>query len=171
MIDTKHRAITLISYATLVAALAIIGYFAYFLLSDFNPIILYDETGEEIKYNKEEQSFYGVLIAGDSNKLKRGEVHYLEMNYCKTTNAKVEVEKHLVDGIFIQINDVDENGNYIRGAGTLKKGCDQELKIPFYLSEKVPLGEYRLRNKIDYKYSPIHTETRYIYSEIFEVVE
>lgn len=171
MIDRKHRAITLISYATLASALAIVAYFAYFLLSDFTPIVLFHPNGEEIQYDRQKESFYGVEIDDEDKKLEIGQVHYLKMNYCKTTNAKVEVEKHLVDGIFIQINDMDEDGNYIKGSGTLKKGCDTGLKIPFYLSKKVPLGEYRLRNKIDYKYSPIHTETRYIYSEIFEVVE
>lgn len=152
-----------LSYLTIALSLAMMVYVAYLLVRDFQPIMLYDNNGAPLEFDGE--SFYDLEILDDDKVLEKGLVHSYLVNYCRDTNVKAEVEKHLYDGILIEINDKD-----LSSGGSFSMGC-HTVELPFFLSEKVPVGTYRIRVRIDYQYSPIRVVTRYFYTEQFIVTD
>lgn len=162
---------TRLSYITLFFAVLLVVYVGYWSFADLTPITLYDAQGQELEYHPEKNEYVNIEVLDKDKELEKGEIHYYLLNYCRHMNVPAETEKHLVDGIFIQINDVDEEGNAVGGGGAFQKGCFENQKIPFYISSKVPNGKYRLRIRVDYKYNSLRTETRYFFTEIIEVID
>lgn len=158
----RSRFTLLIGLTTILASLTVLVYFAYYTLAPLTPIELFDEDGQPLEYDAEKKTFYGMKVVDEDGVLHRGEDAFYEINFCRYTTVGVDVEKHIVNGVFLELN--EENTS---SGGSFEKGCVEGLKLPFHVPELLPDGEYRLRARIDYKYAPIRTETRFFFTEPF----
>lgn len=171
--EVKSKLTMFVGLSVIFMSMLMIAYVAYYKLRDFHPIDLYDANGELLQYNKKERSWYGLdIVNGDGtphadNVIYHGETAFYRADFCRHTTARAVVEKHLVDGIFLQLNDPTEEDNIDTG-GSFKKGCDG-FNLPFYISPKIPVGKYRLQARVEYLYSPIHSEVRFFYTDPFEI--
>lgn len=155
------------AYLTIIVALAMATFVTWTFVADYKPIELYDREGNALPYDPVTKTFSDLKILERREVVEDGTIYYYEVNYCRYTDAKVSVEKHLVDGIFIELGDPADKTRL--GGGTFDIGCHENIKIPFFVSNKVPEGDYRLRARIDYHYYQWRDVNRTFLTERFHV--
>lgn len=163
---SQYRILLISAIGTFLAMLVLLAYVFYLALWDFKTIDLYNTDGELLETYQDGDVVVWEGLEIDKKEIEAGSVNFYTVNYCRHTEAKVDVEKHLVDGILIELGDTD-----LPSGGSFESGCHTGLKLPFYVSDKIPAGEYRLRARIQYDISPLQDTVVFFYTEPFNVIQ
>jgi len=136
------KGLVVVTYCTFALLLAIIGYSAFNLFYDYNPITMSNVTLDKTEY-------------------RPGETVKVTMDVVKRTDHSCRVTRQLVDGIIYSLPTYKSN----MPAGVYQT-TDTTANIPLGL----PPGTYHLAISLEYDYPPFRMITYQFQTPSFRVV-
>lgn len=141
---TNNKILNCVSFLTIIAALIMIGTVVYWYTAPYKPLIL--NTMPLPVYNKT---------------VKTGGVLVYKLDYCKSNNFPVKINRKFMDGIIYSVPEIQAQN---------EPGC-RIMNIGVEIPHNLPIGKYILNINYTYQVNPLRIVTVETHTEEFEVIE